>query len=99
MEHVYCQHGQELHVYDNGSVVWRTDGMALIDAKLSGPVQHAFWSESENAWRIAGWREELFLSTDGLKTSKMHEIPVHILYNKGKTYLLLNDGSWLHSHF
>tara|TARA_B110000459_G_scaffold203987_1_gene263169 strand:- start:7081 stop:8058 length:978 start_codon:yes stop_codon:yes gene_type:complete len=99
LEHVYCQHGQELHVYDNGSVVWRTEGMALIDAKLSGPVQHAFWSESEKAWRIAGWREELFLSTDGLKTSKMHEIPVHILYNKGKTYLLLNDGSWLHSHF
>jgi hypothetical protein len=90
---------QELLVYDNGGLVWRCEDEILAQGKLGGPVQHAVWSHEDQAWRIAGWREEVFLSAKGFERSIMEEIPVHIMVKNGTTILLLNNGEWLLSAY
>lgn len=97
LESVYLDQKQELLVYDNGGLVWRCDGEILAQGTLAGPVQHAIWSPEDHAWRIAGWREEVFLGAKGFERSVMDEIPVHIMAKDGATILLLNNGEWVPS--
>ncbi|MFL2949758.1 MAG: hypothetical protein ACJZ40_05175 [Candidatus Poseidoniaceae archaeon] len=97
LQQVYASNGHELLVYDNGSIVWRHEDSIVAEGKLAGPVQHAYWSEEEQAWRIAGWREELFISASGFERSEMQEIPVHIMNKNGTILILLNNGTWIRS--
>jgi hypothetical protein len=97
LQHVYNHGDHELLVYDNGSMLWLHQGNTVVEGKLGGPIQHAFWNEKEEAWRVAGWREELLLSHTGVQRSKMDEIPVHILWKNDQAYLLLNNGTWIQS--
>lgn len=98
LQEVYSKNQHELLVYGNGSVVWLTAGEVRAEGQLAGPVQHAFWNENESAWRIAGWREELYLSNKGIERKTMSEIPVHILEHNGRIFLLLNNGEWIESN-
>ncbi|DAC48001.1 MAG TPA: hypothetical protein D7H93_00055, partial [Candidatus Poseidoniales archaeon] len=75
------------------------DGTTIVEGKLQGPIQHAFWNEDEKAWRVAGWREELLLSTQGVERIHMEEIPVHIMWKDQGAILLLNNGNWIDSAF
>lgn len=97
LQEVHSTNQSELLVYDNGSLVWLADGEVQAEGRLAGPVQHAFWNEREAAWRIAGWREELYLSSQGFERTAMREIPVHILDHNDRVYLLLNNGHWVES--
>lgn len=87
----------ELLVYDDCAVVWLDEGVTMVEGKLAGPVQHAFWNEEEQTWRVAGWREELRLSTNGVERTSMPEIPVHILSVEQRVMMLLNNGEWIDS--
>ena len=71
----------------------------MVEGKLAGPVQHAFWNESEQAWRVAGWREELRFTSNGVQRTSMAEIPVHILSIEEHVMMLLNNGEWIDSAF
>ena len=99
LQQVYADGIHELLVYDDGAVVWLNGDVTMVEGKLAGPVQHAFWNESEQAWRVAGWREELRFSTDGVERTKMPEIPVHILSVEERVMMLLNNGEWIDSAF
>ena len=99
LQQVYANGQHELLVYDEGSIVWLDDGTTIVEGKLQGPVQHAFWIEDEKAWRVAGWREELLLSTQGVERIHMEEIPVHIMWKDQGAILLLNNGNWIESAF
>ena len=97
LQQVYADATHELLVYDDGAVVWLDGGVTLVEGKLAGPVQHAFWNEEERAWRVAGWREELRLSAEGVERTSMPEIPVHILSVDRRVMMLLNNGEWIDS--
>ncbi|MDA7845444.1 hypothetical protein N9A87_00150 [Euryarchaeota archaeon] len=99
LTNVYHEAGQELMVYDNGSIVWLCDDLKIAEGILAGPVQHARWDVEEAAWRMAGWREEIHLSESGFKRAKMDEIPVHVICMNNTTYILLNNGEWMVSNF
>jgi len=99
LTNVYLESGQELMIYDNGSIVWLHEGEVLAEGKLSGPIQHARWDIENEAWRMAGWREEIHLSKDGFERKHLEEIPVHVMIRKNNAYLLLNSGEWMLSNF
>ena len=99
LTNVYLESGQELMIYDNGSIVWLHEGEVLAEGKLSGPIQHARWDIENEAWRMAGWREEIHLSKDGFERKHLDEIPVHVMIRKNNAYLLLNSGEWMLSNF
>ena len=97
LQQVYADGIHELLVYDDGAVVWLDEGVTMVEGKLAGPVQHAFWNEEEQTWLVAGWREELRLSTNGVERTSMTEIPVHILSVEQRVMMLLNNGEWIDS--
>jgi len=69
--------------------------------KENWPVRSSmpFGMKSEQAWRVAGWREELRFTSEGVQRTSMPEIPVHILSIEERVMMLLNNGEWIDSAF
>ena len=67
-------------------------GEIKLTAKLSGPINYAEWSEDDQGWHIAGWRELAFISAKTMSRTQLSEIAVYI---DGKSGIYLcNDGTW-----
>ena len=89
---VYKTGQHYLILYNNSHVALYENDKVVLNAKLSGPISYAEWSESEQGWHIAGWRELLFLSTTKQNRIPLQEIAVFI---DGDTGLYLcNNGHW-----
>ena len=94
---VYSANGKHLLCFDSGDIVWFSNGEIQKSEPLNGPVQHASWNEASQQWHIAGWREECVWSLDELKRSQLAEIPVQIVESMGHSYVVMNNGHFIHS--
>ena len=92
LNQVYKHNEHYLMLYNNSNIALYEDGEVLVNAKLSGPISYAEWSESDQGWHIAGWREIVFISSDNQKRIPLQEIAVFIDAENG--LYLCNDGKW-----
>lgn len=92
LNQVYKHNEHYLMLYNNSNIALYEDGKVLVNAKLSGPISYAEWSESDQGWHIAGWREIVFISSDNQKRIPLQEIAVFIDAENG--LYLCNDGKW-----
>ena len=79
----------------NGHII-RFDelGGETIVIDVGGPVNYATWDESEDAWRLCGWREDLLWSSSGLQRSDRAELGIHTMLHNEKWVVLDNTGKW-----
>ncbi len=99
LEH-HFKHGEhDLLCSTSGTVTWLSSMRVVKHVQLSGPVQSAVWDEQFNGWRIAGWREEIFLAEHHHDRRATQELPVHIVPLGCGALVLYNDGSWENSPF
>jgi hypothetical protein len=99
VEHHFKHEDQHLACSSTGMVTWILNGEVKQQIQLSGPVQDAMWDQHLGGWRIAGWREEVFLSDRMIDRRETRELPVHVCPFKGGGIVLFNDGSWETSPF
>ena len=92
LNQVYKHNEHYLMLYNNSNIALYEDGKVLVNAKLSGPISYAEWSESDQGWHIAGWREIVFIASDNQKRIPLQEIAVFIDAENG--LYLCNDGKW-----
>ncbi|MBT5391430.1 MAG: hypothetical protein HOL22_03680 [Euryarchaeota archaeon] len=97
LESVYSSGKNHLLCYESGDTIWYCEGRIKKHFNLNGPVQYATWREQDEAWHIAGWREEILASEVDISRHRLDEIPVQILHHKDAVLLLLNDGSFISS--
>ncbi|MED5307890.1 MAG: hypothetical protein VYA95_00940 [Candidatus Thermoplasmatota archaeon] len=81
-----------LLLFNNSNIALYENGNVLLNAKLSGPINYAEWSETEQGWHIAGWRELVFISTEKQNRIQLKELAVFIDSQNG--LYLCNDGKW-----
>ena len=81
-----------LLLFNNSNIALYENGKVLLNAKLSGPINYAEWSESEQGWHIAGWRELVFISTEKQNRIQLKELAVFVDSQNG--LYLCNDGKW-----
>ena len=87
------KHGEHYLLQLNNSVVAIYEaGEIKLTAKLSGPINYAEWSEMNQGWHIAGWRELAFISAKTMSRTQLSEIAVYIDSKSG--IYLCNDGTW-----
>ena len=94
LEQIFVGDDCELLVTNKGDLLWFEGDDLVLQAKSSGPVQHAIWDQDHSSWLIAGWREAIHLSKQGVETAKFKEIPVAHVQAKQGMMTLFNDGSW-----
>jgi len=99
LEHHFKEGPHELICSTNGALNWIYKGELFRSMQLSGAVQYAVWDSNLEGWRIAGWREELLITSLKNHRQQWDEIPIHIEPVKGGALILLNDGSWQNSPF
>ena len=92
LNQVYKHDKHYLMLYNNTNIGIYEDGRVLVNAKLSGPISYAEWSDLEQGWHIAGWRELVFIATDNQKRIPLKEIAVFVDATNG--LYLCNDGKW-----
>lgn len=99
LEH-HFRHGEHhLYVSTSGAMHWVHDDTILANVQSSGPIQSATWDEQWQGWRVAGWREELMLSSRQISRHEWEEIPVAVVPVNNGALVLFNDGSWANSAF
>ena len=81
-----------LLLLNNSTVALYEDDTIQLMAKLSGPITYAEWSDKDNGWHIAGWREIAFISTHSHHRNSLDEIAIFIDSSTG--IYLFNDGTW-----
>lgn len=87
------KHGEHyLLQLNNSTIAIYEAGEIKLTAKLSGPINYAEWSEDDQGWHIAGWRELAFISAKTMSRTQLSEIAVYIDGNSG--IYLCNDGTW-----
>ena len=87
------KHGEHyLLQLNNSTIAIYEAGEIKLTAKLSGPINYAEWSEDDQGWHIAGWRELAFISAKTMSRTQLSEIAVYIDSNSG--IYLCNDGTW-----
>ena len=87
------KHGEHYLLQLNNSIIAIYEaGEIKLTAKLSGPINYAEWSEDDQGWHIAGWRELAFISAKTMSRTQLSEIAVYIDGNSG--IYLCNDGTW-----
>ena len=92
LNQVYKHDNKYLLLYNNSNIALYEEGKIVLNAKLSGPISYAEWSENEEGWHIAGWRELLFVSPTTHNRIALAEIAVFIDAQNG--LYLCNDGKW-----
>ena len=92
LNQVYKHGEHHLILYNNSHVALYENGEVVLNAKLSGPISYAEWSDIEQGWHVAGWRELLILSTTKQNRIQLDEIAVFIDAATG--LYLCNDGKW-----
>ena len=93
VENIFKNEQHELVCSNNGEAFHFVDAALRMQTDITGPIQHATWDSSANAWRICGWRKEVLL-LDQPTTSDYSEIPMHCLEIEGQWWNLFNDGNW-----
>lgn len=99
IEHHFNHEHEDLLCSSTGTVTWHHNGELVQQVKLSGPVQGASWDAELKGWRIAGWREEVIISSTHLERRATRELPIHIHPVHGGALVLFNDGTWESSPF
>ena len=92
LEGVFKHDEHYLLQLNNSIIAVYEAGEVKLTAKLSGPINYAEWSESDQGWHIAGWRELAFISAKTMSRTQLSEIAVHIDSKSG--IYLCNDGTW-----
>ena len=98
LEHHFQAGEEHLVCSSDGTVWWLQNLEHRMHIKLSGPVQDAKWDPTINGWRIAGWREEIVLTSHAIHRNETDEIPHRVVFAQGQTFILFNDGSWENAH-
>ena len=92
LEGVFKHDEHYLLQLNNSIIAIYEAGEIKLTAKLSGPINYAEWSEDDQGWHIAGWRELAFISAKTMSRTQLSEIAVHIDSKSG--IYLCNDGTW-----
>lgn len=92
LNQIFHHNEHYLMLYNNSNIALYENGEVLMNAKLSGPISHADWSNEEQGWYIAGWRELVFISTERQSRIPLNEIAVYVDAATG--LYLCNDGTW-----
>ncbi len=89
-------HGPDgrLVLTEDHEALWMEGQNVRMRARLSGPPGHVQWSETHEAWLIAGWRERVVLSAKGFKRTERSNVDVAVHEVEGKTMILDNNGAW-----
>jgi hypothetical protein len=89
---VYQDSNNYLFQLNDGQVAMFDGEKIVLKAKLSGPIQTAYWDNENEGWHISGWREIIFISATSSERISIGEIAVY--YDDDKKYVLCNDAKW-----
>ena len=99
IEHHFREGEHHLMVSTTGAMHWLYGDRLIAKVQSGGAVQSATWDEQWQGWRVAGWREEILISTERTERHAWDEIPVALLPVTNGALVLFNDGSWANSPF
>jgi len=99
IEHHFREGDHHLMVSTTGAMHWLYGDRIIAKVQAGGAVQSARWDQQWQGWRVAGWREEILISTERTERHEWDEIPVAVLPVTNGALVLFNDGSWANSPF
>jgi len=93
---VLVHHGKggRLVVTSDHVASWVENDQLVLQATLSGPVGGVLWSNDQDAWLIAGWRERVVLRRDGFNRWSGDEVHADVACIDGVAYSIDNRGQW-----
>lgn len=87
---VYGTESERLLLLGDGRCYLYRGGAKIADLATKGPVQFAL--NTNEAWILSGWREEILLSENGVQTKTQPEVVVQHIMKDERLWLLTNDG-------
>ena len=91
---VHHGNGGRLVVTSDHVASWVENDQLVLQAALSGPVGGVLWSDDQDAWLIAGWRERVVLRRDGFNRWSGDEVHADVACIDGVAYTIDNRGQW-----